>query len=232
MTSLAFMRKNHQDNPFGTHQEVLTSLVNKTSGPIIEFGSGHCSTDLLHKMCKKTKRTLITIDNNEEWLKKFQDKYLGKGYEKDHSGWHKMFYVPGDKESTNPADWINFLDNSKHSNYINSLEYSICFVDQWPWLARVETIKRMKQKSQYTIVHDCDFFPENGLFGKIIHHTDCLIQKDGQFDFSDTFKHYKVYHPKRPWPGLTGPPTLVGSDFLNELPDLTLCKNSQLKTTE
>ncbi|MCF7852614.1 MAG: hypothetical protein K9M07_05175 [Simkaniaceae bacterium] len=203
-------------DPYATHQHVLKELILKTEGPIIEFGCGNSSTDLLHALCKKTSRILITLDDDKQWLDRFKLKYLGEGYEKDNSGWHKFFFVPGKKDNGSPDHWIQFFENCE---YINSQEYSICFVDQSPWLARYETIKIFKHTSEYVLLHDCNYFPEKNVFGKVIHPLDRKNHIKGVFDFGDEFPFFKVYYPDHPWPGDTGPPTLVGSMSKSEFPE-------------
>lgn len=217
LCSTVFAQAKHvYTSPYGTHQHILKELVAKTSGPIIEFGCGDSSTDLLHEMCKDDQRVVVTIDDDLSWLDKFRLKYLGDGYEIDNSGWHKFFFVPGKKDDINPDHWIKFFEASE---YICSQKYSICFVDQSPWLARYETIKRLKDQSQYVVLHDCNFFPEKEIFGRVIVPLDRSRHSEGEFDFTDVFTYFKVYYPDHPWPGNTGPPTLVGSDVEDEFPN-------------
>lgn len=47
---------------WSTHQPVLYAIAMSTTGPIIEFGCGNGSTDLLHEICEKEGRTLITLE--------------------------------------------------------------------------------------------------------------------------------------------------------------------------
>ncbi len=204
------------ESPHATHQHVLKEIVTMTDGPIIEFGSGDSSTDLLHALCEKTQRLLITLDDDAKWLNKFKERYLGRGYEKDNSGWHKFFFVPGKKDNLSPDHWIRFFEDSRD---LLSIEYAACFVDQSPWLARYETIKRFKNRSKYVLLHDCNYFPEKNIMGTVIKPLDRKRHIEGKFDFCDTFAFFKVYYPKHPWPGDTGPPTLVGSMFENAFPN-------------
>lgn len=200
---------------YSTHQPVLYAAAISTTGPIIEFGCGYGSTDLLHEICKKEGRMLITLDDNMEWLNKFALKYLGEGYNDDNSGWHKFFYVPGRKVNNpdDPTHWVNFMDRF---DFLLSLDFDVCFIDQSPWLARFETLKRMKDKARFVVVHDVDYFPANGIFGKIIKPI--TYENPGEFDFSDVFSSFQVYFPNPPWPGFTGPPTLLGSNIESNLP--------------
>lgn len=200
---------------WSTHQPVLSAAAASTSGPIIEFGSGYGSTDLLHEICERDGRILITLDDDLEWLNKFAQKYLGKGYYPGNTGWHKFFYVPG-KDSANPdspAHWVRFL---KHFDLLDQMDFDVCFIDQSPWLGRYETLKIMKNRARFVIVHDVDYFPGNGIFGKVIKPIKKGIE--GKFDFSDVFSTFRVYFPNPPWPSDSGPPTLIGSNFETVLP--------------
>jgi hypothetical protein len=203
-------------NPYATHQHVLKAIVQKTTGPIIEFGSGDGSTDVLHEMCKKNKRLLITLDDDLNWLDRYRRKYLGDGYNLENTGWHKIIFVPGKKKGGNPAHWVKFFESFK---LLQTVNFDVCFIDQAPWLARFETVKLLKDKAHYIIVHDCDYFPANGIFGKILKPLDRIHHIPGEFDFSDIFLFSKTYYPSQPWPGDTGPPTLIGSNFDGEFPD-------------
>jgi len=210
-------------NEYGTHQPVLYEIVNRTKGPVVEFGCGNGSTDLLHEICKKQGRLLISIDDDLSWLNKYRQKYLGDGCSPDNSGWHLFFYVPG-KKGNSHDHWLQFF---KECSLLNNLNFELCFVDQSPWLARYETIKKFRNKVKYIILHDCDFFPRTGICGKVIKHSDSAAYVPGVFDFSDIFAYFKVYFPPAPWPLFSGPPTLLGSNFISDLPDVDYIKYSQ-----
>jgi hypothetical protein len=201
----------HRTHPYYTHQPVLYEMTSRTDGPIIEFGCGYGSTDMLHEMCKENKRLLISLDDDLDWLCVFSEKY------REDSDWHKFVFVPGKplNDLDNPIHWIHFL------NHFTPLKqgFDVCFIDQHPWLARFETIKYMKDKAKYIILHDCDYFPREGIFGKTIKPIGdhCI---PGVFDFGDIFRYFKVYFPLSPWPAWTGPPTLLGSEFEHDLPDI------------
>jgi hypothetical protein len=207
----------HRTNPYATHQPVLYEIANRTTGPIIEFGCGDGSTDMLHEICRENKRLLISIDDDFAWMSKFMKKYRGDGYLSDNSGWHKFFFVPGRtvKNNENPERWIRFLDNFE---LLRTTQFDLCFIDQNPWMGRFETIKRIKGKVKYVILHDCNYYPMNNIFGKTLK---LAIHGDpGAFDFSDIFTYFKVYFPLTPWPGTYGPGTLLASDTESNFPDV------------
>lgn len=211
---------------YATHQPVLYEIATRTSGPIVEFGCGHGSTDILHEICKKTNRTLISIDDNLEWLNTFKEKYKNDGYSEDNSGWHKFFFVPGNINNSDPSHWITFLDTCE---LLKNMDFDLCFVDQSPGLARTITIMRFKDRARYIILHDCDMFvaheyedfiPGTQALGKEIRPLNSLNHIPGIYDFGKTFRYFKVFFPPKPWPGHSGPPTLLGSNFESDLPDV------------
>lgn len=214
--TLLFLSSLYSDNnrffwdDWSTHQPVLYAIAISTSGPIIEFGCGYGSTDLLHGICEREERMLITLEDDWDWLNVFTQKYLGKGYNSDNSGWHKFYYVPGKKwdDPSNPSHWIDFMDQFE---ILSSLSFDVCFIDQAPWLARYETLKRMKHTARFVVIHDVDYFPTHHIFGKTIRPT--INKNPGDFDFSDVFSTFRVYFPLN-----GGPPTLLGSNIENIFP--------------
>lgn len=216
----------HSCDTYGTHQPVLYDIANKTNGAIIEFGCGQGSTDLLHEICKKTNRILISLDDNQGYLDIFREKYRGDGYLEDNSGWHKFILVPGKSDDSNYSHWVSFLDNCE---LLKTMNFELCFIDQSPGMARTLTIMHFKDKVRYIILHDCDmyvadqyedFIPNTQAIGKQVQPLDSINNIPGVYDFSKTFKYFKVYFPSKPWPGHSGPPTLLGSNFESDLPDI------------
>lgn len=59
------------------------------------------------------------------------------------------------------------------------------------------------------MIHDADYFPEKGQFGRVL--TSTTPNNPGSYDFSDEFKYYKMYFPPTPWCSPSGPPTLVAT---------------------
>ena len=180
---MVFIKSCIDTDPYATHQKFLAHYIMKTTGDIIEFGTGHGSTGFILDLIKDTTRRLISVENNKTW---FDD--MNKLY--PESSQHT--YVFAD-------DWQSTISS------FNPQNYSIVFIDQAPWEARKMTLDHFKNESEYVIVHDVDYFAVNNMFGKVITQF--------EFDFSDCFKIWKVYYPSHPWPAPTGPPTLVGSNF-------------------
>ena len=137
-----------------------------------------------------------------------------------------FFHIPG-KNPHNPDDpshWVKFMDEFK---LLEALDFDVCFVDQLPWLARYETIKRMKNTARFLVIHDVDFFPTNGLIGTVIKPI--INKTEGEFDFSDTFLYSQIYYPNKPWRVNTGPPTLLASNFESEFPPVDYSSRIEIR---
>jgi hypothetical protein len=174
-------------DPYGTHKAFLEYYTKNTTGDILEFGLGEVSTELLRRYISDD-RKLVSIDNDEDWIKSMKDQYPPK---KNH------IYMYTD-------DW-----KEKIAEMANKQKWSIVFIDQSPWEARMDAMNAFKDIADYVIVHDVDYFPKNNMFGTVIDEF--------TFDFSDVFKNWNVYYTPKPWPGETGPPTLVGTNLNNEI---------------
>jgi hypothetical protein len=190
-------------DPYATHQPFLEWYINKTSGDIIEFGIGHGSTGFILELIKGTNRKLLSLENDKKWYDEIVQLYPPNEN-------HEYIFVEDWKEE------LNKLDKNK---------YSIVFIDQSPWEARIWTMDYFLDTADYILVHDVDYFPKSGLFGKVLP-TLIEIKKninlEPTFDFSDKFKNWKLYYPKQPWPSKTGPPTLVGTNKELEIFDINL----------
>jgi hypothetical protein len=164
-------------NDYTTHRRFLKFYVEKTLGSIIELGTGYASTPYLHYVSCTENRLLISLEDNPNWLKAV------------------LSIAPNNRfhEYQLVADWsLLFLRYSLEKNI------SIAFVDQEPWIARRDSVLHYKDIADYVIIHDADHFIKMGFFGK--------FTEEGDMDFSDIFKKWKVYYEE------TGPPTLVGSN--------------------
>jgi hypothetical protein len=178
-------------NRFATHQPVLAAAVAASAGPIAEFGCGHASTPLIHRLAEATGRRVVTLDRHEEWLHKFSERMETPRHE---------FRVVD--------DWVAELDRSEWSEE----RWGVIFIDQDPFDARAETVRRLAGRGDYIVVHDCDYFPRVGLFGREIAPLNGPADR-GERDYGDVFRSWCEFFPPEPWPYRpTGPPTLLGSN--------------------
>ena len=178
------------DPSYITHQKFLKHYLEKTTGNVLELGCGFGSTPLILETIKNTNRKLVSVDNNLEWINKMKT------------------YCPENDNHT-----YIFTDNwQKTISNLTNQKWSIVFIDQNPWEARAMSLYAFKNIADYVIVHDVDYFPKRNIFGNYISAFD--------FDFSNEFKHWKLYYPDKPFPYPTGPPTLVGSNLNFQVDDI------------
>lgn len=183
------MRLRHSESAFFTYQPVLYAAVMNSTGPILELGCGEGSTPLLHQLCKEQGRELITIDNNRKWYDKYRHEYSEK--------WHRFIFAD---------NWLGVLTDDQLD-----LEWGVVFVDQSPLEARLMSMKLFSDSAKYIVLHDCDYFPENGVFGKCIKP---IVDADnpGERDYGEMFTNWREFFPPKPWACRTGPPTLLASN--------------------
>lgn len=126
-------------NPYATHQEYLgKELDNLKDGSIVlELGVGYGSSPLMYEFCKKNSNSLVySFETNLEWF-------------------DKMFDVYGDLPNYIFNSIYNWQDLEK---YVTEKKYDLTFVDQSPWMSRIESIDFLKDKCNLFILHDYDFF--------------------------------------------------------------------------
>ena len=179
-------------NAFNTHKDLLIYYLKKTDGDIIEFGTGYGSTAIIREFLKNSNRKILSFENNKEWYDEIKNIYP----ENDN---HKYFFSESwEKDIPYLAD--NF------SLYLNNI--SICFIDSSPWESRTLAMNLFKNKSQYIMIHDVDYFNNNNIFGTLkINNTGIP-----DYFYDDISNNWFLYYPEDPWPSPTGPPTLVFSN--------------------
>jgi len=116
-----------------SHIPVLSAYVARTSGPILEMGSGHGSTPLIHAMCPN--REILTADSDSEWLEKFRI------LESEN---HKLQLV---------SDWNEFY--KEHEDKL----WSVAFVDHSPGEERRYSVEWLSDRAIYIIAHDTEQAP-------------------------------------------------------------------------
>jgi len=161
-------------NAYETHQPLLETIAQKGNGKMLEFGAGQGSTPMLHDIATAKKGMLETFEGEQDWYSRFA--YLQNEH---HYISHTTF-------------WGILLDDLVQRNET----YDLIFVDQAPWEARADTIRRLKEQTGYILLHDCDYLDRNGLL-----------------NFDKDFYSYEVWYPVKPWPYKTGPPTLLASMY-------------------
>lgn len=129
-------------NPnFGTHMAPLITSVMNTDGPIFEMGCGDYSTPILHAICEKQQRKLLSTDTSNEWLNLFIDLT---------STYHKFEYVPVYED-----DWEK---NPKPELWdkVGNQNWGVVFIDHRPGERRKDDIKRFQNSADIVVVHDTE----------------------------------------------------------------------------
>jgi hypothetical protein len=191
------------DDAYGTHQPFLETYVRSTTGDVLEFGAGHCSTGFLRNILAGTGRKLVSIEDSLEWVETLKSLYP----ENEDCSYVYLESKEGGQH------WKDFLATYKHKNNI-----SVVFIDQSPWEARALTLWHYLKQAEYCIVHDADYFCNNptafgnGTLGEI---ADATLHRKDEARYKFHLDNYRLYMPPSPWSNklanVWGPPTLVTS---------------------
>ena len=112
---------------YGSHLPALMRAVEVTRGDVLELGAGLFSTPVLHWMCARAKRRLVSMDNDPrffDWAGGFRSKY------------HELVLVD---------DWAEA--DIEHT-------WDVVLVDHSPSERRIEEIKRLRNLAAILVVHD------------------------------------------------------------------------------
>jgi hypothetical protein len=181
----------HRTASYATHQPVLCEAVLRSTGPVLELGSGEGSTELLHILCEQQQRTLLTLDNDAKWLARYEARFRTER--------HEFGLV---------EDWYEAL----HSEPVSGANWGVVFIDSSPWESRTLALRLLKDRATFVVIHDVDYYPRWGMFGT--ERSPIRGAHDrGDRDYGDVFTSWREFLPLEPWPYPgTGPPTLLGSN--------------------
>ena len=121
---------------YSTFLPMLLEAMSRTKGDVLELGAGVFSTPLLHWLCEKQHRQLLTIENDPGWYK-FVKRYLRSDY-------HRILQVG------------NWDDADK---YIDK-QWDVVLIDHSPSERRIEEIRKLANKAKYLVVHDSEAWKE------------------------------------------------------------------------
>lgn len=127
---------------YGSHLTVLSRIMEKTHGNVLELGMGLYSTPLLHTLCALQNRKLVSYDCDHEWFdenKKWASKL------------HEVKFVKFEEWAAADFDTIG-----KH--------WSVAFVDHKPAKRRKDDIKRLANIATFVVIHDTE--PESDRYFK------------------------------------------------------------------
>jgi len=131
------MPSTDQMNPNATHYGILAAMIAKTVGPIVEFGSGHYSTPMLHYMSCAMNRVALSIEVSPDWCKYFEDQF---GH-----GSHKFFCTENKLVSR------AFPESQYHNT-----KWDVALIDHGPELDRPRCVEMMRNKAKFIVVHDSE----------------------------------------------------------------------------
>ena len=146
---------------WGSHMPVLIKVLEISEGPVLELGIGPFSTPLLHTLCEIRNRSLVSYENDPNYMNSH------RAFPSDS---HKMFLV---------ENW----DDAK----IDDVKWGMAFVDHGPDHRRNTEIRRLKDNSQYVIVHDSE--PNNN---PLYRYEETFSLFKYRFDFTRLFPYTSV----------------------------------------
>lgn len=146
------MNQKVKETLYFSHLPILTKIVDMTEGPILELGIGF-STVVLDMMCRLTKRPLFSYDNDPQWYEKYLE------YQSD---FHQILLTD---------DWDKIDIDNRH--------WSVVLIDHRPALRRRVEAKRLKDNTDYVVMHDSE--PE---INKFYRYTDIYPLFKYRFDYT------------------------------------------------
>lgn len=117
---------------YSTFLPMLLEAMNRTSGNVLELGAGVFSTPILHWLCERQRRSLLTIENSRGWYN-FTRTYL-------RTPLHTFIHV---------QHW----DDAKSAI---EKEWDVVLVDHSPSDRRVVEIRLLANLAKYLVVHDSE----------------------------------------------------------------------------
>lgn len=115
---------------YSTHIPVVLEAMKRTTGDVLELGPGVFSTPLLHWLCDRQKRHLLTVEHDPKWFR-FCSKYYRTKY-------HKHQLVSNYDEAEIDKEW------------------DVALIDHSPSGRRIVEIRRLANLAKYIIIHDSE----------------------------------------------------------------------------
>lgn len=119
------------------------------------------------------------------------DKFFYDKFVADNDSYFNIVFI---------KDWQEYLQSNELAELIGQYKFDLLFVDNAPWEARLYVIERFKDFIPYILLHDCDWFTK----------TNEIKSWDKYFKY---YAKYNVH--KKPY--VSGPPTLLGSNLVEDL---------------
>lgn len=115
-----------------SYYPLLYKALESTTGEVVEMGTGHGSTPLLHEYCTENKRTLESYETEKTWIEKFE-------------------------ETANDYHSFTLLDRGAWDICSEqNPQPSVVFVDHAPGERRKDDIMKFKDKAEIIVIHDTE----------------------------------------------------------------------------
>ncbi len=207
----------YENEPFGTHAQFLKIVLkqvmetSKNDYYILEIGTGGMSSRLLRDHIEKDSRAnLISIESDVIWEEKYRKQFVV----------HPRHEIIGFQKS---LSWLQMLESIIES--LAEKEIAITFIDSAPWSSRTLSALLFREKSNYLLIHDCDYFPRENIWGvekepilfrpnSAKEYGKLSLENLGSRSYDDMFKFWLECFPTSPG-YFTGPPTLIASNILD-----------------
>ena len=163
-----------EDFGVGSHYPILASAIARTTGPILECGTGWYSTPMIHLMANG-KRQVMSLETDAKWM--------GEMIRYERLAWHGFGLIDGKTQKELERAWVAYAETLNDTYYAEG----VVFLDQSPGEARVPMAKALKGKAKFIVCHDteADIPPSGGGYG--------WKQLDG------LFKYETIWKDVRPW---------------------------------
>lgn len=119
-------------NQWASFSPTLLAACAATSGPILECGCGFNSTLLLHAICAPTKRRLLTLEGNVEWLERFRNL---------ETNWHALGHA---------RNWDGLDIGIQYD-----CRYDVAFVDH-DRVPRGPLVGLLRERARFVVMHDSE----------------------------------------------------------------------------
>lgn len=117
------------DPGWGSHIPVLIEALRQTTGPVLELGTGHSSTILLHMLCAESGRKLVSLDNDPVFIDMFR---------KFRTPDHEIRLVKWEEENPQNQKW------------------GLVLVDEGPAEQRIKSIRKLVDSASMMVLHDTE----------------------------------------------------------------------------
>jgi hypothetical protein len=100
---------------YGTHIPILIKVMELSSGPVLELGSGFNSTPFLFWLCQDQGRKFVSYDNDKKWIERvgypinFVDNWDKTDIDNTHWSVALMDHRPGERR---PIDAVRLKDKA------------------------------------------------------------------------------------------------------------------------